>query len=63
MTDEGHSVLLRRLATLVRWRRLILINTLVVAQMFYLFNSRYMRESSLRLDSLFTNRAACMLQI
>jgi len=31
MTEEGHPVLLRRLATLVRWRRLILINTLVVA--------------------------------
>ncbi len=38
--------------------RTLAVNTLVVAQMFYLFNSRYMRESSLRLDSLFTNRAA-----
>lgn len=33
MTEEGQSILLRRLATLARWRRLILINTLVVAMM------------------------------
>src|SRR5260221_6099783 len=32
------------------------VNTLVLAQVFYLFNSRFMRESSLRLDLLFTNR-------
>lgn len=38
--------------------RTLAVNTLVVAQMFYLFNSRFMRESSLRLDSLFSNRAA-----
>jgi len=37
--------------------RTLAVNTIVVAQMFYLFNSRYMRESSLRLDSLFANRA------
>jgi magnesium-transporting ATPase (P-type) len=37
--------------------RTLAVNTLVVAQMFYLFNSRFMRESSLRLDSLFANRA------
>ena len=38
--------------------RTLAVNTLVVAQMFYLFNSRYMRESSFRIDSLFANRAA-----
>ena len=38
--------------------RTMAVNSLVVAQMFYLFNSRYLRESSLRLDSLFTNSAA-----
>ena len=32
------------------------VNTLVLGQVFYLFNSRFMRESSLRLDLLFTNR-------
>jgi magnesium-transporting ATPase (P-type) len=32
------------------------VNTLVLAQVFYLFNSRFLRESSLRLDLLFTNR-------
>jgi calcium-translocating P-type ATPase len=37
--------------------RTLAVNSLVVAQMFYLFNSRYMRESSLRLDTLFSNRA------
>jgi magnesium-transporting ATPase (P-type) len=31
------------------------VNTLVLGQVFYLFNSRFMRESSLRLDLLFTN--------
>src|SRR5260221_3242196 len=32
------------------------VNTLVLAQVFYWFNNRFMRESSLRLDLLFTNR-------
>jgi magnesium-transporting ATPase (P-type) len=32
------------------------VNTLVLSQVFYLFNSRFLRESSLRLDLLFTNR-------
>jgi magnesium-transporting ATPase (P-type) len=32
------------------------VNTLALAQVFYLFNSRFLRESSLRLDLLFTNR-------
>jgi magnesium-transporting ATPase (P-type) len=32
------------------------VNTLVLGQAFYLFNSRFLRESSLRLDWLFTNR-------
>jgi calcium-translocating P-type ATPase len=32
------------------------VNTLVLGQVFYLFNSRFLRESSLRLDLLFTNR-------
>ncbi|MBV8586832.1 MAG: cation-transporting P-type ATPase [Verrucomicrobia bacterium] len=32
------------------------INTLVLGQVFYLFNSRFIRESSLRLDLLGTNR-------
>jgi magnesium-transporting ATPase (P-type) len=32
------------------------VNTLVLGQVFYLFNSRFIRESSLRLDLLCTNR-------
>ena len=32
------------------------VNTLVLGQLFYLFNSRFIRESSLRLDLLLTNR-------
>ena len=38
--------------------RTLAVNTIVVAQMFYLFNSRFIRDSSLRLDTLFSNRAA-----
>lgn len=37
--------------------RTLAVNSLVVAQIFYMFNSRYMRDSSLRLDTLFSNRA------
>jgi magnesium-transporting ATPase (P-type) len=32
------------------------VNTLALGQVFYLFNSRFMRTTSLRLDLLFTNR-------
>jgi magnesium-transporting ATPase (P-type) len=32
------------------------VNTLVLGQVFYLFNSRYLRETSLRLNLLFSNR-------
>lgn len=38
--------------------RTLAVNTIVVAQMFYLFNSRFISDSSLRLDTLFSNRAA-----
>ncbi|MCZ7641089.1 MAG: cation-transporting P-type ATPase [Verrucomicrobia bacterium] len=34
------------------------VNTLVFGQVFYLFNCRFLRESSLRPELLFTNRAA-----
>ncbi|HSL59950.1 MAG TPA: HAD-IC family P-type ATPase [Acidimicrobiales bacterium] len=34
------------------------VGTLVVAQAFYLFNSRFLREPSTRISLLFTNRAA-----
>jgi len=37
--------------------RTMAVNTLVVAQAFYLFNARFLTTSSLRLDLLFTNRA------
>ncbi len=38
--------------------RTLAVNTLVIAQAFYLFNSRFLSGSSLRLKLLFTNRAA-----
>lgn len=36
--------------------RTMAVNTLVFGQLFYLFNSRFLRESSLRLSLLFSNR-------
>lgn len=38
--------------------RTMAVNTLVVAQAFYLFNARFLKASSLNLQLLFTNRAA-----
>lgn len=38
--------------------RTLAVNTLVVGQIFYLFNSRFLRESSLRLEFLLANRVA-----
>jgi len=38
--------------------RTLAVNTLVFAQAFYLFNSRFLNASSLRLDLLFSNHAA-----
>lgn len=38
--------------------RTMAVNTLVVAQAFYLFNARFLTASSLNLTHLFTNRAA-----
>ncbi len=38
--------------------RTMAVTTLVIAQTFYLFNARFLTESSLRIDLLFTNRAA-----
>ena len=37
--------------------RTVAVNTLVFGQIFYLFNSRFLRESSLRIGQLFTNKA------
>lgn len=38
--------------------RTMAVNTLVIAQAFYLFNARFLTESSLRFSRLFTNSAA-----
>ncbi len=38
--------------------RTMAVNTLVIAQTFYLFNARFLTESSLRMKLVFTNRAA-----
>jgi magnesium-transporting ATPase (P-type) len=38
--------------------RTMAVNTLVIAQAFYLFNSRFLVESSLHIKLMFTNRAA-----
>ena len=40
--------------------RTMAVNTLVIAQAFYLFNSRFLVASSLRAELLFTNRAALL---
>ncbi len=37
--------------------RTVAVNTLVFGQIFYLFNSRFLRQSSLRIGELFTNKA------
>jgi magnesium-transporting ATPase (P-type) len=37
--------------------RTVAVNTLVAGQLFYLFNSRFLRASSFRLQGLFSNRA------
>jgi magnesium-transporting ATPase (P-type) len=37
--------------------RTLAVNALVCAQVFYLFNSRFLRESSLSFSRLFINRA------
>ncbi len=47
-----------RLEMPIELARTVAVNTLVCAQVFYLFNSRFMRESSLRPTLLFTNRVA-----
>ena len=38
--------------------RTLAVNTLVFGQLFYLFNSRHLRTSSLRRDTLLANRVA-----
>lgn len=40
--------------------RTMAVNTLVLAQLFYLFNSRFLKESALRLSLLFNNHAVWM---
>jgi magnesium-transporting ATPase (P-type) len=48
----------RRLDMPLEMARTVAVNTLVFGQIFYLFNSRFLRESSLRTELLFANRAA-----
>jgi calcium-translocating P-type ATPase len=48
----------RRLGLSVELARALAVNTLVCSQAFYLFNSRYLRESSLSFAHLFANRIA-----
>ncbi|MFO7579950.1 MAG: cation-transporting P-type ATPase [Nitrosomonas halophila] len=45
----------RRFDMPIELARAVTVNTLVCAQVFYLFNSRFMHEPSYRLDQLFTN--------
>lgn len=49
-------VIERHLEMPIELARTVAVNTLVCAQAFYLFNSRFMRESSCHLAHLFTNR-------
>ncbi len=51
-------VIERRLGMPIELARTVTVNTLVCSQAFYLFNSRFIRESSCHLDRLFTNRVA-----
>ena len=48
----------RRLGMPLETARTLAVNTLVCGQAFYLFNSRYLRESSIAPDRVFANRAA-----
>ncbi len=50
----------RRLGMSLELSRTLAVNTLVCGQAFYLFNSRFMRESSLAKGRLFSNRVAWM---
>ncbi|MFP4282087.1 MAG: cation transporting ATPase C-terminal domain-containing protein, partial [Opitutales bacterium] len=50
----------RRLGLSLELSRTLAVNTLVCGQAFYLFNSRFLRESSLVVNRLFTNRIAWM---
>lgn len=51
-------VIERRLGMEIEMARTLAVNTLVFGQIFYLFNSRYLRESSLHVDRLLANRVA-----
>ncbi len=53
-------VIERRLEMSLELSRTMAVNTLVFGQMFYLFNSRFLRESSLVAGRLFTNPVAWM---
>ncbi|MBX3746601.1 MAG: cation-transporting P-type ATPase [Verrucomicrobiae bacterium] len=46
----------KRLEATVELARTLAVNTLVCSQAFYLFNSRFLRESSLSMRGLFSNR-------
>jgi magnesium-transporting ATPase (P-type) len=48
-------VIERRLGMPIELARTVTVNTLVCAQVFYLFNSRFLQASSWRLDRLFSN--------
>jgi len=48
----------RRLGMPLETARTLAVNSLVCGQAFYLFNSRYLRKSSLAPDRVFANRAA-----
>jgi magnesium-transporting ATPase (P-type) len=48
----------KKLGMPVELARTLAVNTLVFGQIFYLFNSRFLNESSLRPSLLFTNRVA-----
>jgi magnesium-transporting ATPase (P-type) len=50
----------QRLGMSVELARTMAVNTFVCGQVFYLFNSRFLRESSLSFARLFTNRAVWM---
>jgi magnesium-transporting ATPase (P-type) len=53
----GVFIYQRRIGLGEELSRTVAVNTLVFCQIFYLFNSRFLQESSLRIRQLFTNQA------
>ena len=58
MVFGGYVMASGKTALSLELARTLAVNTLVFGQLFYLFNSRHLRSSSLRRDTLLANRVA-----